>query len=156
MKLLLILLICTIIILKTPEQTVDCNLDTIKQAMPVRIFSESKIDGSKQSVIVTRFLHNKVGIFLSEFSKCYFGILDPRFIFDSTSIFGLVFLVYFFYKMISFKIFPLILSVLVIPIISIFKLPLIIAIVSFKIFAIIGLVVFVNHLNKINIRPFGK
>ncbi len=119
-----------------------CNLQTAQQAIPPRIFFEQTIDGPTQPIIFTRFIHNKFGVFGSEFSKCYFSVLDPNFILSIIGIIGLVFWLYFIYIILSRKSFLPILIFFLLPTLPFFFLPIIIISYAFKIFAIIGLIFF--------------
>lgn len=96
-----------------------CNLQTINQAIPPRIFAEQTIDGPTQAVLLTRFLHNKVGIFLNEMTRCYFNLLDPNFIVQITGILGLVLILVAIYRLIKIKQF-LLLTFFIYPLLSIF------------------------------------
>lgn len=115
-----------------------CNLKTAKQAIEPRIFAEQTIDGPKQPIILTRFLHNKFGIFGSEFTRCYFFSLDPNFVYQSTSI-GIIFWLYFAYTVLTRKMIILLLPLLIVPAVPFFGLPILFVSYAHKIFAIIGL-----------------
>lgn len=115
-----------------------CNFQTAKQAIPPRIFAEQTIDGPDQPIIITRFIHNKVGIFGSEFTKCYFFSLDPNFIYHTTGI-GIIFFLYFMYTVLVKKRYILFIIFLIIPALPFFRLPIILISYVYKLFAIIGL-----------------
>lgn len=131
----------------TSSLTAECSLATIKQAMPVRIFNEQTIDGPSQPIFLTRFLHNKIGIFLSEFGKCYFNILDPNYIDDRVGILGLFFISSALYRLaVSQKLKLLIALFLLIPFLSIFKLANFLEITTFLLwtFAALGAIILVK------------
>lgn len=135
-----------IISLKNDFSLPICNLATAKQAIPPRIFAEQTIDGPQQPPLVTRFLHNKLGIFASEFSRCYFNALDPNFIHRSVGIPGLFFWTYFIYQIAIKKLWPGIFVFLILPVLPFFNLPLMIIVYINKIFAIIGLSFLIKRL----------
>ena len=123
-----------------------CNLATAKQAIAPRIFAEQTIDGSRQPPLVTRFLHNKLGIFASEFGRCYFNALDPNFIYRSVGTLGLFFWTYFVYQIAIKNLWPGALVFLILPLLPFFSLPVIITVYINKIFAIIGLAFLIQRL----------
>lgn len=123
----------------------SCNVSTAKQAIAPRIFAEQTIDGPRQPPLVTRFLHNKLGIFASEFGRCYFNALDPNFIYKSVGILGLFFWTYFIYQIAIKKLWPGILVFLTLPLLPFFSLPIIITVYVNKIFAIIGLIILIKQ-----------
>ncbi len=138
MKIFLVFIIAVFWILKPVPSIDDCNIRTIKQALPPIIWFEQKIDGGSQSVLLTRFLHNKVGIGGSQFAKCYFNSLDPQIAYKSVGLLGLAFWLFFIYYISSRKIWPLILIFLLVPIFPvIFDRAQAIAI-FYKIFAMLG------------------
>lgn len=138
MKIFLIFIISIFWILKPLPTIENCNVKTIRQALPPVTWFEQTIDGHDQSVIVTRFLHNKIGIAGSQFAKCYFNSIDPQIAYKSVGLLGLAFWLYFIYYISSKINWFLILIFLLMPFIP----PLLdvnqaIA-VFYKIFAIIG------------------
>lgn len=135
-----------IISLKNDFSLPICNLATAKQAIAPRIFTEQTIDGPGQPPLVTRFLHNKLGIFASEFGRCYFNALDPNFIYRSVGIAGLFFWTYFIYQIAIKKLWPGIFAFLILPLLPFFSLPVIITVYINKIFAIIGLSFLIKRL----------
>ncbi|MBI3342496.1 hypothetical protein HY024_05220, partial [Candidatus Curtissbacteria bacterium] len=98
MKLIILLLFFATIILKTPVPLPKCDIDTAKIAVPPRIFEEVTIDGIGKNIYFTRFLHNKPGIFMSEFARCYFNVFDLSYLLDTLGIFGFVAFIYFAYR----------------------------------------------------------
>ena len=109
-------------IINTPFNVVDpCNLDTAKMATDVRVWEQVSFDGNMQNVLVTRFLHNKPGIFLSEFSKCYFRVYDFNMIVDLVSIVGLSFWLYFIYKIFTTGNHLLVIAFILIPVLPFLK-----------------------------------
>lgn len=116
-----------------------CNIEIIKNSLPPLIFANQTVDGQSQSILTTRFFHNKLGIMSSQFSQCYFNALDLYYIFSSLTIFGLFTFIYFIYKILISKKTYLILPVLVLPALPVFGLGTAIMVFMYKIFAIIGL-----------------
>lgn len=147
MKKILVLVFAAIIIAKSPTQELPiCNLQIVKLAFTPIIFEQTTIDGLAQPVLLTRFLHNKVGIYSSEIARCYLAALDPNFINNSTSIVGLLSLLFFLYKAASkiysqksFAYAPLLAIFLISPLLPFFSAPTTVLIITYKIFAIIGL-----------------
>lgn len=139
-KYVILIILSALILAQKPSPDLPvCNLTTAKQAIPPRIFAEQTIDGIGQPIILTRFLHNKFGIFGSEFTRCYFYSLDPNFIYHSVSI-GITSWLYFIYFSTTRKlIFPGFVF-LIIPALPFFGIPLIIVSYAHKIFAIIGII----------------
>lgn len=141
----IIVIILIVIILKANIQPTDrCDLETAKNAIPVRIFIETTIDSHIQPVLVTRFFHNKVTILLNELGRCYFNFFDLNLTVAQASIFGLVPWLYFLFKVLT-KItrYPLLVTIFIVPAIPL--------LVSFpqvayvhKVFAIIGLVLWLK------------
>lgn len=143
MKLLISLLIgIWILTLKLPQLPV-CNYQTANQAIPPRIFFEQTIDGKDQPILLTRFLHNKLGVYGSEFGKCYFNFFDPDLIYKSSGLFGLFFWIYLMYRLArnnKWNYLSIVLVLPILPFLNIFSS----GIAYFhKIFAIIGLTLFV-------------
>ncbi len=126
------------IISKSGWDLPKCNLTTATQALPPRIFFEQTIDGP-QPVLLTRFLHNKIGIFLSESGRCYLNVIDPIFVFDSVGILGLIAWLYFVYRITLNKQWFLIFLFLGMPLFPFFNLLATAIAYGHKIFAIIGL-----------------
>ena len=142
MKLLISLLIATYIFtLKLPQLPV-CNYQSANQAIPVRIFFEQTIDGKDQPILLTRFLHNKIGIYGSEFGKCYFNFFDPVLIYHTIGLLGLFFWLFLLYQIVTngkWNYLPIVLILPILPLLNIFPS----GIAYFhKIFAIIGLILF--------------
>ncbi len=145
MKILLIIVSSFIILTAKTRALQICNVDTAKQALPPRIFYEQTIDGSRQNIIVTRFFHNKLGIFASEFSRCYLNILDFNFLIKALTPIGLIGYLLFAYNILDKKKYYLII-ILAAPIIPFFKLPIAPTMLVYKIFAIIGLSLLINKM----------
>lgn len=123
----------------------QCNLTTAQTALPVRIFSETTIDGRDQPVLVTRFFHNKVTILGNELGRCYFNFFDPNVIVASASLLGLFPWLYFAYRIaIAIPRYPLLAALFIIP-----ALPIIVTLTQVaylhKVFAIIGLVLWTKR-----------
>lgn len=143
MKIFLLLFFALFLFTKATPQLPPCNFRTAAQAIPPRIFAETTIDGRDQHVLLTRFLHNKLGIYLSEFSRCYFASLDPNFIIKSVGLIGLVSWLYFFYKILIKKSYVLIIIFLLIPFLPFLTVPIIIVAFIYKLFAIMGFAYFI-------------
>ena len=139
MRLVLILIFSLTILLSQGWSLPICNIQTATQALPPRIFFEQTIDGSSQPILLTRFLHNKLGIFSSEIARCYFNVLDPNFILKTVGLIGFITLLYFLYKIILNKNYVLLILFLVLPISPIFGISPLIVVYPYKLFAIIGL-----------------
>ena len=109
-------------IINTPFNVVDpCNLDTAKMATEARRWEQISFDGKRQNVLATRFLHNKVGVFLSEFSKCYFRVYDFNMIAGLASIVGLAFWLYFVYKIFTTRNYLLTSAFILMPVLPFLK-----------------------------------
>lgn len=141
MKYLILIVLTVFVITKNPPISDRCDLTTAQNALPVRIFAETTIDGRDQPVLVTRFFHNKATILASELSRCYLNFFDPNLVTASASLLGLLPWLYFFYR--TFRQvprYPLLLAIFTVP-----ALPIVVtfAQVAFihKVFAIIGLVI---------------
>ena len=117
-----------------------CSVPLIKNAFPPKIFFETTIDGLGQNTLITRFLHNKVGIYGSVTTKCYFDLLDPKLIYTNFGVATFMFLAMFTYQSAKQKIWLLLILFLLLPILSILGLPLLLFVIALKIFAIIGLI----------------
>lgn len=76
----------------------ECNIRTSLQILPPKIWYEQAIDGSSQNRLLTRFLHNKAGIFINALSGCYLNFLSPVFIYQAAGFFGVFFWLYFAYR----------------------------------------------------------
>ena len=138
-KFILLIFLALIIFLKRSPEISECNIITSKMAIPPVIFYETTIDGPYQHVLLTRFLHNKAGIFGSEFAKCYFNYVSPNTLIQFMSIFGLIGFGYFFYNTVTKKKWIFIIVSLILPVFPFLNLPLLLFTFAFEIFAIIGL-----------------
>lgn len=139
MRIILILIFSAIILVQANTRLPICNLDTAKQAIPPRIFAEQTIDGKDQNILLTRFLHNKIGIYASEFSRCYANVFDPNFIYHTVGAIGLVTWVYFVYAVAKRRLYPIIAILAVLPILPFLKFSPLPILLTYKLFAIIGL-----------------
>lgn len=139
MKIIFLIIFSIAILIKTPPQLPVCNLFTAKQALPPKIFAQQTIDGPAQPVVITRFFHNKVGIFASEFAYCYLSALDLNFIAGSTSLIGLISFLYFLYQIAIKKIWLAAAIFLFFPLLPFFDFSSLIVSYAYKVFAIIGL-----------------
>ncbi len=142
MRIFFITIIALFILTKGGWSLPPCNYKTALQALPPRIFFEQTIDGPDQPVLVTRFLHNKVGIFGSEFARCYFNAFDPILIYNSTRLLGLLGWLYFIYNIIVKKHYLPLAALAIIPVLPFLTLDAAIVAYTHKIFAIIGLASF--------------
>lgn len=143
-RLILILIFSLVILTANSASLAICNLETAKQAIAPRIFSEITIDGANQPVLITRFLHNKLGIFSHELARCYFATIDPNFILKSTSVIGLVTWSYFAYRIFARRVYLMLAIFVFMPIVPFINLPTLAIVFAHKIFAIIGLVFLVK------------
>lgn len=139
MKIALLIILAVTVLLTAGPSLPICNLQTATQALSVRIFAEQTIDGQNQPILLTRFVHNKLGIYTSELSRCYFNALDPNFIYQAVGIFGLFGFLYFIYTSFDRKKIYLITLFLVIPALPIFYPSTFTVNIVYKIFAIMGL-----------------
>jgi hypothetical protein len=145
MKILLTTLFIFYLLIKPTVKTQwECNVHTIFQSIPPIIFYEQTIDGKIQAPLVTRFLHNKPGIFMSQFAKCYTHNLEPLEVFTTVGIVGLFFWANFIYVVLTRKNWLLLSVFLIIPAISIFIIDQRITDYSYKIFAILGFIFFLK------------
>lgn len=155
-KIILAIIAALFIITRGNAVLSQCDIQTARQAIPIRIFAEQTIDGKNQPILVTRFLHNKAGIFASEFGHCYFSLLDPNFLNQSLGLVGLLALAYMIYYNIynvffrkgkqSYHFsFLLLMLFMIFPALPFFRFPPTIVIFAYKIFAIIGLVQLVRN-----------
>lgn len=136
---LLIIFSALIVLAKTNDSLPICNLDTAKQAIPPRIFAEQTIDGKGQNIPFTRFLHNKIGIYASEFSRCYLGVFDLNFIYHTVGIVGIITWLYFVYQIIQKRLYPLLFILLALPLLPFLRFSPLPILFAYKLFAIIGL-----------------
>lgn len=139
MRMILIVILTAIIFLQANTSLSVCNLDTAKQAINPRIFYEQTIDGKDQNISLTRFLHNKIGVYASEFGKCYANVFDPNFIYHSVGAIGLVGWFYFVYLIAKRRLYPIIAILAVLPLLPFLKLSPLPILWIYKLFAIIGL-----------------
>ena len=119
MKIIFIFLIAFFIIIKSEVAIQECNIRTSTQIIPPKIWFEQAIDGFSQNRLLTRFLHNKAGIFTNEIGGCYLNILSPVFIYQATGFFGVFFWYYFVYRAVLKNQRMMILIILMLPIIPI-------------------------------------
>lgn len=138
----LVLVIFSIFIILAKTSTPDrCDLVTAQIALPIRIFTETTIDGRGQPVLLTRFFHNKVGILANELGRCYFNFFDPNIVVAQASLFGLLPWLYFFYRVATIiPKYSTIFAVLIIPVLPILA-PFAQVAHLHKVFAIIGLAI---------------
>ena len=122
MKIIALIALSLLIILLPKLSFIKCDIDTASLAIPPRIWSQQALDSRMQPTIITRFLHNKPGIFFSELSRCYFNFFDPSLIFHSVGLRGVFFWIFFMTNISFSKKWPIILIVLMVPILSFFKL----------------------------------
>lgn len=116
-----------------------CDYQVAQQAVKPILWFEQTMDGSAQHHLITRFLHNKAGVFLSQSARCYFQSLEPYLIYKITGIAGLFAFLYLIYKIIDHKKYVFLLIIAMIPFITFFKLPAIIQISAYKISALLGI-----------------
>jgi len=140
MRKLIFSVLAALIISTGVQKLPTCNLTTVKLAFAPQIFAQTTIDGREQNVLVTRFFHNKLGIYGQELSKCYFNALDLNFLTANLSLIGLLTFLTMIYKSALFNYWYLLLMILAIPVLPILGWPLLLLIAADKIFAIMGLV----------------
>lgn len=145
MRKFLIVSLTLLVITKSAPKLPLCNVDTAKLALNPRLFAETTIDGPRQNVYITRFFHNKINIFSSEFAMCYFKYFDAVFIYELVGAFGVLGFYYFAYFAARRKLIFALTILATIPILPFFNLPLIIVIFTTNIFAIIGLVILIKR-----------
>lgn len=99
MKAVIFLISSFFIILKSGWDYSECNIRSANQALTPKIWFEQTIDGKNQDPLITRFYHNKAGTLGAELSHCYLEKVSPGFFFDTSGIFGTIFLIYFIYNL---------------------------------------------------------
>lgn len=145
MKYIILIIISIFIIFQDIPKSDRCDRVTAQNALPVRIFAETTIDGRDQSVLVTRFFHNKVTILASELGRCYFNFFDPNVVVASASLLGLFPWLNFAYRIaIAIPRYPLLTALFIIPALPIFVTFGQVAYIH-KVFAIIGLVLWTKR-----------
>ena len=118
MKILLVIFFAILLFLTRPVPLPQCSLRMAIQALPPRIFQQTTTDASTQNTLITRFFHNKAGIFGAEFGKCYFNFFDPVLIAQNTLYIGLLPWLYLVYNLLLKKNLILISALLILPIFS--------------------------------------
>ena len=149
MKKIILLVVIFLVVVKKPSATEACNIDTARLALPPRIFYESRIAGNKQSVLVTRFFHNKAGILLSEFGKCYALALDPNYLNNSLNFLGLLGWFYGLFVLVRLKQYPALVVLSLLPVIAFFNVNLPLVLIGNKLIASFGLLAKAFDDNKI-------
>lgn len=142
MKIIVLLLSLFLIWIRPVSYPPTCNTVTAYQAIPPRLFAEITIDNNTQNTFLTRFLHNKAGIFLSEFQRCYFQSFDLNYLNELLNPLGILGYFYFVYRSFISKRIVLIMLILALPAVPFFNQPQIIVAVFDKLFASIGIVTF--------------
>ena len=142
MKIIILLLIAITIVFKQAPKSQACDVYAAKRAIPPRIFYEQTIDGNNQPVLITRFLHNKIGIFASEVAKCYFNVIAPNAMYAGAGIFGLIFEIYLAYKLVLWKKWYILIILLLLPFAPFFNIFENQIYYMHKLFALFGLAVF--------------
>lgn len=137
MKYFTVLLVSLIVLLSNPSYLPLCNLRTARQDIPPRLFQLTTTDSPSQNPIITRFFHNKPGVFLNGTSKCYLNFFDPVIIAKNTLYFGIFGWLYAVYKMFLTKKWILIAAFFILPLIP-YLIPFPQIIYLHKIFDIIG------------------
>lgn len=140
----IITVILIILIAKSSVPTADrCDLETAKNALPVRIFYETTTDSNDQHVLITRFFHNKATIVLNELGRCYLNFFDLNLAASSAGTIGLLPWFYFIYKSPRWPILLAALAIIpLVPILS--RVPAPVA-YAHKVFAIIGLLIWIKR-----------
>ena len=145
MKITIAILIPAIILLRSIPKLVECNLSTVNQVIPPRIFAETTVDGQNQPILLTRFLHNKPGVFLWESSKCYFAFFEPNFIYQSVGFLGMISWFYLLYHLIKNNKWQPLLLLLALPLLPFLEILSTFSAYAHKVFAIIAIAVFVKN-----------
>ena len=144
MKITIAILISAIILLRSIPTLAECNLRTVNQVIPPRIFAETTVDGKDQAILLTRFLHNKPGIFLWEFSKCYLAFFEPNFIYQSVGLLGMISWFYLLFSLIKNNKWQPLLLLLALPILPFLGIFSTFSAYLHKVFAIIAIAVFIK------------
>lgn len=145
MKTIILLLIAISIIFKQAPKFEVCDVWAAERAVKPRIFFEKAIDGRSQPVIITRFFHNKIGIFTSEVAKCYFNVIAPNAMYQGAGIFGLILELYLIYTIIVWKKWHILAILLVLPFAPFFNIFENLVIDVHKLLALSGLVIFAKQ-----------
>lgn len=146
-KTLIILLFLINIIFQKSEWVFDrCDFEIARQALSSVIWYEQTIDGQNQPHVVTRFLHNKAGVYLSQFGKCYFQAIDPYLLYKTVGIAGIFSIFFLTFITIDRKNYLVLTLLFLLPILPFFKFATNFQIVIYKILATIGLYFFFKKL----------
>ena len=121
-----------------------CDRITAMQSVAPIIWYEQTIDGQNQRHYLTRFLHNKPGVYMSHVGKCYFQAIDPFLLYKNLGIFGLTAFYYVFYFFLREKKHYFLTFALVLPILPFFAFPTNIQLLLYKVTATIGLALIVK------------
>ena len=155
MKIIILLLSLFLIWLRPITYPPICNIVTAYQAIPPRLFAEITIDNNTQNTLLTRFLHNKAGIFLSELQRCYFQSFDLNYLYGLLSPLGVLGYLYFIYRALISKRITIILLILALPLIPFFRQPHNIVVIIDKLFSSIGIVTFL-YFSKNSANPKSR
>lgn len=137
-----------LVVLKPLQKPGFCNIDTAFLALKPRIFAETTADGIGQNPIMTRFFHNKVGILSSEFARCYFNLIDPYYLYQTLGLIGFFSWLYLGYFLISRKLWPQLLMLLLFPVLSIIHFVPTFLMIGHKSISAIGLFIFLKSYGK--------
>jgi len=138
--------IFTIFIISLPVFTQEvCNINTAKNALSPVISYEQTIDGNTQNVLITRFLHNKIGIFMSHISKCYLEFFNPVNLYLSVGIYGLIFYLFLIYKILTKNMVLLMIAVFTAPILLILMDLAYLTSIFYKSASILGLAIYFRN-----------
>lgn len=144
MKIIIFFIISILVAVKNPVLPDFCNVDTAKGAIPPRIHFEQTVDGRSQNIFITRFIHNKVGIFVNEFGLCYLAIIDLNYLAASLGLVGMFFWLYLFYRSVLNKNWKILALIALVPLFAFFNyLPAVVP-WGYKIMSIGGLALFLK------------
>lgn len=137
----LIFVLLVITIFKNSPNWVFERCDRITASLSVApiIWYEQTIDGQKQRHYLTRFLHNKPGVYMSHVGKCYFQAIDPFLLYKNLGIVGLAAFFYIFYFFLREKKHYFLTLALVLPILPFFAFPVNAQIFIYKVLSSIGI-----------------
>ena len=142
MKIIIFLFLAITIIFQQAPKWPVCDIYAAQRAVKPRIFFEKAIDGKNQPVFITRFFHNKIGIFASEVAKCYFKVIEPNAMYAGAGIFGVIFEIYLAYKLVLWKKWYILIILLLLPFAPFFNIFENQIYYMHKLFALFGLAVF--------------
>lgn len=124
-----------------------CDYQIATNAIAPVIWYEQTTDGVNQPHFITRFLHNKPGVYMSQFSKCYFQAMDPYLLYKTIGIGGFMSVLYLIYCFIDRRKYIQLAIIFLLPIFPFIKISLILQILIYKVLALVGLYYFLKNEN---------